>query len=298
VLLVCVTAAVVPAQDAAAARMQLLRGDVAVRALARALDHSDVVVARTAARLLPAKGAEARMALSKALRHDDMMVRRAAAMNLDKLGADGLELVERALRDDSELVRQGAVFALMDMTPSEEATALLDEATSDDSSVVQRAAIAATRTAYEIVQEIPLPKEGWRFKTDAEEIGLDEQWYGADLDDSGWETIAIEQFWGDVGPDPGVGWYRRTIELPEREQPARVQLDFEAVDESTWVWVNGEFAGEHDLGPDGWNKPFRIDVTGLLNWGGENQVTIRVLNTAFAGGIYKPVSILVMKPAG
>jgi len=184
------------------------------------------------------------------------------------------------------------------MTPSDEVTSLLDEATQDESSLVQRAAVAATRNAYEVAQEIPLPKDEWRFRNDVEEIGLDEKWYGADLDDSGWETISIEQFWGEIGPDPGVGWYRRTIELPDREAPARVQLDFQAVDESTWVWVNGEFAGEHDLGPNGWDKPFRIDVTGLLNWGGENQVTIRVLNTAMAGGIYKPVRIVVLEPAG
>jgi hypothetical protein len=237
------------------------------------------------------------MSLGKALRHKDMLVRRNAAMNLDALGEAGIELVERALRDDSPFVRQGAVFALMKMAGTEEVTKLLEQATRDESTVVQRAAVAATREAYTVVEEIPLPTEGWRFKTDAEEIGLDEQWFGAQLEDSGWETIAIERFWGDVGPDPGVGWYRRTITLPEREQPARVQLDFEAVDESAWIWINGEFAGEHDLGPTGWDKPFRIDVTGLLDWGGENQVTVRVLNTAQAGGIYKPVSLIVLEPA-
>ena len=286
------------AQDVAAQRMRLLRGDVDVSKLAQAVSQDDALLARTAARLLPSKGNEALAPLGKALRHDDPIVRRCAAMNLDTLGPDGLGLVERALRDDNELVRQGAVFALTGMAPSEQVAALLEQAGGDESPLVQRAAMAASRNAYAVAEEIPLPKDDWWFRNDVDEVGLDEEWFGVDLDDAEWETIAIEQFWGEVGPAPGVGWYRRTITLPEREAPAHVQLDFQAVDESTWVWVNGEFAGEHDLGPNGWDKPFRIDVTGKLNWGGENQITVRVLNTAMAGGIYKPVRIVVLEPAG
>lgn len=294
---IMLTAGTVFAETAASRRMQLLRTPT-VKILASAIDNGDPLVARTAARLLPEHGTKALMPLGKALRHDDMLVRRSAAMNLDALGADALELLERAMRDDSELVRQGAVYALMEMVPSTEVRELLDRAGEDESSLVQRAAVMASRASYETADRIPLPKEDWRFKVDENEIGLDEKWFGADLDDSGWETIAIEQFWGELGPDPGVGWYRRTITLPDREPPARAQLDFEAVDESTWVWVNGEFAGEHDRGPSGWATPFRIDVTGMLNWGGENQITIRVLNTAMAGGIYKPVGLILLEPAG
>jgi hypothetical protein len=69
------------------------------------------------------------------------------------------------------------------------------------------------------------------------------------------------------------------------------------VDESAWVWLNGEFAGEHDQGPSGWDTPFRLDVTDGLNWGGANQLTVRVLNSAMAGGIWKPVSIVILEPA-
>lgn len=296
-LALTLTAGAVLAQRPVSERMRMLRGEVGVDTLAQALESGDPLVARTAARLLPAKGAEAMRALGRALRHDDILVRRSAAMNLDALGAEGLELVERALRDDSEYVRQGAVYALMGMRHTDEVSALLDEAGNDESALVQRAAVAAVRSAYVTAETIPLPREDWRFKTDVEEIGLDEQWFGVDYDDTNWEAIAIEEFWGDVGPAPGVGWYRRTFTLPERDRPARAQLAFEAVDESAWVWVNGEFAGEHDLGPDGWDDPFRIDVTGMLNWGGENQITVRVFNTAMAGGIYKPVGVVVLEPA-
>ena len=285
------------AQDAAARRMALLREDVSIDALASAVDDEDVLVARTAARLLPARGEGAVPALGKALRHEDVLVRRCAAMNLGKLGAAGLELIGRALRDESELVRQGAVFALGDLPHSAEVADLLAQASRDESGLVQRAALLISRAAYKTADTIRLPVEGWRFRTDAEDVGVDEKWFAVDYDDSDWEPIAIEQFWGEQGPESGVGWYRLTFDLPAREAPQRVQLDFQAVDESAWIWVNGQFAGVHDLGPSGWNKPFRIDVTGMLNWGGSNQITVRVLNTAMAGGIYKPVSIVLLEPA-
>lgn len=297
--------ALVPAhaQDAGARRMRLVGGEPSVGELSEALGDEDALVARTAARLLSNRGEKALPALGRALRHEDMMVRRCAAMNLGALGADALDLIERALRDESPLVRQGAVYSLMVMGHSPETMELLERASDDDSPLVQRSALAASRAAYRTVESIPLPAEGWRIKKDPDETGEEATppWFEVDLDDSGWDEIAIEQFWGDADEDyagyTGVAWYRRTFQLPEREAPERVQLAFDSVDESTWVWVNGEQAGVHDVGPSGWTKPFRIDVTGMLTWGGTNQLTVRVLNTAAAGGIYKPVSVVVLEPA-
>ncbi len=290
--------AVVGAQDAAARRRALLEDGVTVEALAAALDDDDLLVARTAARLLPAQGEPAIPTLGRALRSRDLLVRRNAAMNLGALGSAGLELIGRALRDDNELVRQGAVFALTKVPQTSESAQLLAQASADESALVQRAALLASRAAWRTADAIRLPREGWRLAPDPDDVGRDQQWFAVDFDDSGWAPIAIEQFWGDAGPNyTGVAWYRLSFELPAREITGRVQLDFQAVDESAWVWVNGEYLGEHDLGPEGWQKPFRMDVTGKLNWGGQNQITVRVLNTAMAGGIWKPVSVLVLEPA-
>jgi hypothetical protein len=70
---------------------------------------------------------------------------------------------------------------------------------------------------------------------------------------------------------------------------------FGGVDECAWVWINGKYAGDHDIGPNGWNVPFYLDITDLLNWGGKNQITVRAMNTAHAGGIWRPVTIEVLK---
>jgi hypothetical protein len=296
IVLLPLTAGVASAQNPFADRMSLLRGDPSVGALAKAVDHDDLLVARTAARLLPAEGSRARMPLGKALRHEDMLVRRSAAMNLGALDAEGVELVERALRDRHELVRQGAVYALMSMPVTAEVTELLERAREDDAQSVRSAALLATRSAYQTVGSIPLPADGWRFRLDPERVGREERWFASDLEDGDWDEIAIEQAWQDAGYDyVGVAWYRRTIELPDRDPPARASLAFEGVDESAWVWVNDEFAGEHDVGPTGWNKPFRVDVTDLLRWGEENQITLRAMNTAHAGGIWRPVSIVLLE---
>lgn len=284
-------------QDAAPRRMALLQPEVTVEALAAALDDADAVVARTAARILPSKGAAAVPALEKALGHADPLVRRSAAMNLGALGAAALPLLERALGDESELVRQGAVYALMALPQTTEVADLVARAQADESSLVTAAALLAARAAYQTAEVIPLPTEGWRLAADPDDVGRDQGWFAVDFDDSAWTPIAIEQFWGDAGPGSGVAWYRLTFDLPAREAPPRAQLDFQAVDESAWVWVNGQFAGEHDEGPSGWDKPFRIDVTDKLVWGGKNQITVRVLNTAMAGGIWKPVRIVLLKPA-
>ncbi|MGD9496188.1 MAG: HEAT repeat domain-containing protein [Armatimonadota bacterium] len=285
------------AQDTAARRMALLVDGVSVETLAAAVDDPDLVVARTAARVLAGKGEAALPALGHALRHEDILVRRSAVMHLGQLGTAGLELIGRALRDGEELVRQGAVFALAQLPHTVEVADLLAAAQTDQSALVQRAALLAARAAFETAESIPLPREGWRFRTDAEEVGLQERWFAVEYDDADWEPVAIERFWGEQGPDPGVGWYRLSLDLPAREKPTKAQLSFGAVDESAWVWVNGDLAGEHDEGPSGWETPFRIDVTDMLRWGERNQITVRVLNTAMAGGIYKPVSILLLEPA-
>lgn len=285
------------AQDAAARRLALLQPDVTVEALVEALNDADVVVARTAARLLPGKGAAAVPALEQALGHADVLVRRAAAMNLGALGPAALPLVERALGDESELVRQGAVYALMALPHSTEVADLVARAQTDESPRVAAAALMVARGVYRTVESIRLPRQGWRLMADPDDVGRDQGWFAVDFDDSAWTPIEIEQFWGDAGPESGVAWYRLTFDLPARAQPERAQLDFQAVDESAWVWVNGQFVGAHDRGPEGWETPFRLDVTDKLIWGGKDQITVRVLNTAMAGGIWKPVSIVLLEPA-
>ena len=74
-----------------------------------------------------------------------------------------------------------------------------------------------------------------------------------------------------------------------------MEICFDGVDECAWVWINGRNVGQHDLGPDGWDKPFTLDITEEVRWGERNQITVRVQDSAYAGGIWKPVRIEVLQ---
>jgi len=138
---------------------------------------------------------------------------------------------------------------------------------------------------------LDLPKDGWRFKMDKEDVGSTGRWFlpATPLDD--WAPIAIEGFWGSKGAT-GPGWYRRDVDIPELPQGKRIYLLFGGVDEELVLWIDGEYAGDYNRGPSGWDKPFAIDLTGKLT-AGKHHLTLRVYNSAAAGGVWKPVSVLV-----
>ena len=65
-------------------------------------------------------------------------------------------------------------------------------------------------------------------------------------------------------------WYRRTVEIGEKELQGRVFVRFGAVDYEATLWVNGAEAGRHEGG----YTPFGFDITPLLR-PGENSLTLR-----------------------
>jgi len=175
---------------------------------------------------------------------------------------------------------------------------LLTQAGRDEAVLVSDAALKASKYAFTVLDSIRLPKEGWKFTTDPERVGEERKWFAADFDDSGWAEILIEKAWTQQGYNYiGWSWYRRTIDLPAREAAPRVVMAFEGVDESAWLWVNGQYVGAHDIGPTGWDKPFQLEITDQIRWGQPNQITVRAMNTAAAGGIWLPVHIMVLEPA-
>jgi len=291
-------------QDAAARRALLLTlkpGQLAaVERLSASLNDTDPVVARTAARLLGQFGHAALPSLRKALRSDDVLVRRNAVASLGAIGRPAVPDLLQAIEDPHVLIRQATVFALSRVRPmSDEVSQAIAAATSDEQQAVRDAALDVLRTRFVTTRTIPLPEEGWKFKTDPDNQGEQAGWFAADFDDSGWLEIGIGKSWEEFGQTyDGVAWYRRTVELPAIDPPpARAVLAFGGVDEDCWVWINGKSAGAHATGPMGWDKPFRLDVTHALQWGQANQITVKVNDSAFAGGIWRPVELLVLEEA-
>lgn len=70
----------------------------------------------------------------------------------------------------------------------------------------------------------------------------------------------------------GVAWFRRKFRIPAGWRGRNIVLQFEGVDYSCSVFINGKKAVEHE----GFFAPFHADITGLANFGGENTLAVRV----------------------
>ncbi|MFA7173046.1 MAG: sugar-binding domain-containing protein [Kiritimatiellia bacterium] len=292
--------------------------DIAV--LLKAVESGDSLARRSAARKLLALGKPAQAAIMKLTTVDDVVIRRAALRRVtDFADVDAMPILKQALSDASPLVRLVAVEELAAWQPrTTQITDQLKAATQDEDQAVKKSAAAALWSfhrdvvplrkrpdwdhAIEIVTRLQLPSTGWKFHTDPARIGHVQNWFNPQFDAKEWHDISTGILWGtalpkQAGSYEGVAWYRTAVSLPQKPAEAfnAVVLHFEAVDESTWLWINGHYAGAHDLGMEGWNIPFDIDIAPFVRWGETNHIAVRVLNAAGAGGIYKPVEFQVLK---
>lgn len=307
-----------PAPSPAARRTALLqqatKGEAAIPALSAALQDENLVVRRTAIRLLTELGAPARPALVAALDNSDVLVRRTALSAIcDPPTAEVVPQLGKAMGDPEPLIRLTAVNLLVQLKPrTQQIQDLLQAASKDEAQAVRDVAAQAVWPFFKetssirdrkdwdhdikVSQTIPLPLEGWRFKQDPKQDGHLQKWYEPAFDDSGWTPIKIGAPWEEQGQTyDGVGWYRGSFDLPAKPENLAVELAFGGVDEIAWVWVNGQYVGQHDLGTEGWDKAFTLDATKELKWGEKNQITVRVYDSAYAGGIWKPVTIQVLQ---
>jgi len=293
------------------------KGEAGIPSLTAALKNPEVLIRRAAVLSLGKIGKPAIPALTSALSNDtDALTRRSAMRFLLKIDpANANHTLERGMTDPDSWVRSAAVEVLAGLKPySEEAIVLLRKAQQDKDANVSQIASQALWPYHKeavslrerpehkdhqltVVQKILLPKEGWKFQIDVSQSGHLSEWFQRSFDDSKWESIAIEDHWENQGHAnyDGVAWYRYSFELPTKPDIDGADLVFEGVDESAWVWVNGEYVGAHDIGPEGWNKQFAADANDSLKWGEKNQITVRVLDRAQGGGIWKPVYIEALK---
>ena len=72
-------------------------------------------------------------------------------------------------------------------------------------------------------------------------------------------------------PRHTIGWYRRTVSIPENWGDRRVILNFGAIDWEATVWINGKQVGKHDNG----YLPFELDITDALNPGEQTCIVVR-----------------------
>lgn len=226
-----------------------------------------------------------------------------------------IELLQKGFSDDNDFVRASIIEEAAAIVPRSDAVhILLQEGQKDSSRLVSQAAaqalwpylaeVASARQTPEfrdyqldVIQRIDIAKTGWRFHTDPQQTGHLHHWMSTKIDESDWHTVAIERPWQDFGHQyNGVAWYRHQFTLPPRPHQDATDIVFQGVDESAWVWLNGEFLGAHDIGPNGYNTPFAVGTRDHLKWGEENSLVVRVQKTNGAhAGIWKPVYLELLK---
>ncbi len=129
------------------------------------------------------------------------------------------------------------------------------------------------------------------------------------FDDSTWQKISVPHDWSIAGPfaetnktggagaflPSGIGWYRKHFSLPESDSGKSISIEFDGVMQNSDVWINGFHLGHR---PNGYVS-FNYELTGHLNFGGDNVLAVRADTSAqpasrwYSGaGIYRHVRLV------
>ncbi len=130
------------------------------------------------------------------------------------------------------------------------------------------------------------------------------------FNDQSWRTVNLPHDWsiegqvqkdnpseGDGGFFPmGMGWYRKTFEVPSNWSNKEISIYFEGVYMNSEVFINGNSLG---IQPYGYTT-FMYELTSYLNYGGTNTIAVKVDNSKqknsrwYSGsGIYRNVWLKV-----
>ncbi|WP_105103112.1 beta-galactosidase GalB [Microbulbifer pacificus] len=154
-----------------------------------------------------------------------------------------------------------------------------------------------------------------RFERPAGSPGSDFPFTRADFDDGDWQPVSLPHDWaihgpffageyapvgGGMGrlPSPGIAWYRNKLDIPAADAGKQIYLDVDGAMSYAMVWINGELAGGWPYGYASW----RVDLTPYLDFGGVNQLAIRLDNPPASsrwypgGGLYRNVWLTKTNP--
>ena len=136
------------------------------------------------------------------------------------------------------------------------------------------------------------------------------------VESAGWTNIAVPSNWEMAGfspatyfgPDNTSGLYRDWFQVPASWQGRQVYLNFDGVQTSAELWINGQPATANEgswsidnFHDSGWTG-FQVNITPLVNFGTSNLLAVRVVKQSPAvdldtgdyftlGGIFRPVTL-------
>jgi len=117
----------------------------------------------------------------------------------------------------------------------------------------------------------------WQFRFDNENVGQNEQWFKAGTKFP--DTIMVPFPWGSklsgVEDKADIGWYARSITVPESWPDQRVFLIVGACDWHTTAWLDGNLLGDYQGG----YTPFEFDLSPYVKKGETHRLVLRVDDT-------------------
>ena len=132
-----------------------------------------------------------------------------------------------------------------------------------------------------------------------------------DFNDNRWRNVELPHDWsvkGQLSPTlasstgylpGGIGWYRKTLQIPEIKKGEKVYLYFEGVYNRSEVYLNGKLLGKR---PNGYIS-FMYDATPYVEYGKDNVIAVRVDHSLSAdsrwytgSGIYRDVYLITANP--
>ncbi len=131
------------------------------------------------------------------------------------------------------------------------------------------------------------------------------------FNDNKWKSVNLPHDWsieGRLSPTlasctgflpGGIGWYRKTLNIPQDKIGKKVFLYFEGVYNRSEVFINGHSLGKR---PNGYIS-FVYDATPYINYGADNAIAVRVDHSKSAdsrwysgSGIYRNVWLVYSDP--
>jgi hypothetical protein len=132
-----------------------------------------------------------------------------------------------------------------------------------------------------------------------------------EFNDNDWRRLELPHDWSIEGPfsqewasataflPGGIGWYRKTFEVPANFRSKKVFVYFDGVYKNSEVWLNGHLLGKR---PSGFAS-FQYELTPYLNAGGKNVVAVKADHSQVAdsrwytgSGIYRNVYLVATEP--
>ena len=124
----------------------------------------------------------------------------------------------------------------------------------------------------------------WDFEFDGDDRGVIEKWYTGT--ESFAKEISVPFPWGSplsgVDDEAVIGWYQRSVTIPEEWQEKRVFLIIGASDWHTTAWLDGNELGDYRGG----YTPFEFEVTDFAKWDQQQSLVVRVDDTEHSFKLY------------